>query len=181
MSLLSVKDVCKAFGKNEVLQGITFEVRQGEVLSIIGPSGSGKSTLLRCLTLLERVDTGCIAYEDLTMVSMAAGERANRCVYSPGPVLQQIRRRFGLVFQNFNLFPHMSVMQPLSGWLGEARTRPAGRRRPCSRRWGFPTRRTRIPASCPAGSSSGWPLPGRWPCIRISCFSMNPPPPWIPS
>ena len=92
MSLLSVKDVCKAFGKNEVLQGITFEVRQGEVLSIIGPSGSGKSTLLRCLTLLERVDTGCIAYEDLTMVSMAAGERANRCVYSPGPVLQQIRR-----------------------------------------------------------------------------------------
>ena len=111
MSLLSVKDVCKAFGKNEVLQGITFEVRQGEVLSIIGPSGSGKSTLLRCLTLLERVDTGCIAYEDLTMVSMAAGERANRCVYSPGPVLQQIRRRFGLVFQNFNLFPHMSVMQ----------------------------------------------------------------------
>ena len=57
MSLLSVKDVCKAFGKNEVLQGITFEVRQGEVLPIIGPSGSGKSTLLRCLTLLERVET----------------------------------------------------------------------------------------------------------------------------
>ena len=130
MSLLSVKDVCKAFGKNEVLQGITFEVRQGEVLSIIGPSGSGKSTLLRCLTLLERVDTGCIAYEDLTMVSMAAGERANRCVYSPGPVLQQIRRRFGLVFQNFNLFPHMSVMQNLT----EAPVRVAGRSKDEARR-----------------------------------------------
>ena len=64
------------------------------------------------------------------MVSMAAGERANRCVYSPGPVLQQIRRRFGLVFQNFNLFPHMSVMQNLT----EAPVRVAGRSKGEARR-----------------------------------------------
>ena len=64
------------------------------------------------------------------MVSMAAGERANRCVYSPGPVLQQIRRRFGLVFQNFNLFPHMSVMQNLT----EAPVRVAGRSKDEARR-----------------------------------------------
>lgn len=105
MSLLSVKDVCKAFGKNEVLQGITFEVRQGEVLSIIGPSGSGKSTLLRCLTLLERVDTGCIAYEDLTMVSMAAGERANRCVYSPGRCCSRSAAGLGWCFRTSICFP----------------------------------------------------------------------------
>ena len=130
MSLLTVKDVCKSFGKNKVLQGITFEVHQGEVLSIIGPSGSGKSTLLRCLTLLERVDTGYIAYEDLTMVSTADGERGGRGAYSAGPVLQQIRRRFGLVFQSFNLFPHMSVMQNLT----EAPIRVAGRSRDEARR-----------------------------------------------
>ena len=124
MSLLSVKDVCKAFGeKPRCSRGSPLRCARGKCCPIIGPSGSGKSTLLRCLTLLERVDTGCIAYEDLTMVSMAAGERANRCVYSPGPVLQQIRRRFGLVFQNFNLFPHMSVMQNLT----EAPVRVAGR------------------------------------------------------
>lgn len=99
MSLLTVKDVCKSFGKNKVLQGITFEVHQGEVLSIIGPSGSGKSTLLRCLTLLERVDTGYIAYEDLTMVSTADGERGGRGAYSAGPVRSRSAAGSGWCFR----------------------------------------------------------------------------------
>ena len=119
-SVLSAENICKAFGANEVLRGISFQVHQGEVLSVIGPSGSGKSTLLRCSTLLEKVDSGRIAYGDLLMVE---GEKGGKAQYSPVPVLQQIRRRFGLVFQNFNLFPHFSVLRNIT----EAQIRVAKR------------------------------------------------------
>ena len=111
MPILSVSQLNKAFGEVQVLQGISFEVNKGEVLSVIGPSGSGKSTLLRCCTLLERADAGRIAYDDLVMADTGADGKAE---YSPSPVLQQIRRRFGLVFQNFNLFPHFSVLRNLT-------------------------------------------------------------------
>ena len=111
MAILTVKDLTKSFGSNEVLKGISFEIHAGEVLSVIGPSGSGKSTLLRCCTLLEKMDAGEIAYGDLTMAKTGENGRA---VYSPAAVLQQIRRRFGLVFQNFNLFPHYSVLRNLT-------------------------------------------------------------------
>ncbi|MBS5480356.1 MAG: amino acid ABC transporter ATP-binding protein [Clostridiales bacterium] len=109
--MLTVKDLTKSFGSNEVLKGISFDIHAGEVLSVIGPSGSGKSTLLRCCTLLEKMDAGEIAYGDLTMAKTGENGRA---VYSSGAVLQQIRRRFGLVFQNFNLFPHYSVLRNLT-------------------------------------------------------------------
>ena len=109
MSVLSAQNLQKSFGDNTVLKDISFEVEQGEVLSVIGPSGSGKSTLLRCATLLERADSGRIAYGDLVMADTPAGQE--KAVYSPAPVLQQIRRRFGLVFQSFNLFPHFTVMR----------------------------------------------------------------------
>ena len=111
MPILSVSQLNKAFGEVQVLRGISFEVNKGEVLSVIGPSGSGKSTLLSCCTLLERADAGRIAYDDLVMADTGADGKAE---YSPSPVLQQIRRRFGLVFQNFNLFPHFSVLRNLT-------------------------------------------------------------------
>ena len=111
MPILSVSQLNKAFGEVQVLRGISVEVNKGEVLSVIGPSGSGKSTLLRCCTLLERADAGRIAYDDLVMADTGADGKAE---YSPSPVLQQIRRRFGLVFQNFNLFPHFSVLRNLT-------------------------------------------------------------------
>ncbi len=106
--LLTMQDVCKSFGKLEVLKGISLTVSQGEVVAVIGPSGSGKSTLLRCATLLEHIDSGCIRYGDLTM---AEGSPA---VYADKQTLQKIRTQFGLVFQNFNLFPHFSVLRNLT-------------------------------------------------------------------
>lgn len=111
MPILSVSELNKSFDGTPVLRGISFEVKQGEVLSVIGPSGSGKSTLLRCCTLLERADAGRVAYEDLVMAENGADGKA---VYSSAAVLQQIRRRFGLVFQNFNLFPHFTVLRNLT-------------------------------------------------------------------
>ena len=120
MCVLKAVDIHKSFGDNQVLQGISFQVNQGEVLSVIGPSGSGKSTLLRCSTLLETVDAGSVVYGDLTMCENGA---AGKAVYAPPAVLQQIRRRFGLVFQNFNLFPHLSVLRNLT----EAPVRVLGR------------------------------------------------------
>ena len=120
MCMLKAVDIHKSFGDNQVLQGISFQVNQGEVLSVIGPSGSGKSTLLRCSTLLETVDAGSVVYGDLTMCENGA---AGKAVYAPPAVLQQIRRRFGLVFQNFNLFPHFSVLRNLT----EAPVRVLGR------------------------------------------------------
>ena len=86
MSLLEVKNLKKSFGDNVVLKDISFNVEKGEVLSIIGPSGSGKSTLLRCITDLETEDSGEINFDGT----------------------------FGLVFQNFNLFPHHSVMKNIT-------------------------------------------------------------------
>ena len=106
--LLTMQDICKSFGKLEVLKGISLTVSQGEVVAVIGPSGSGKSTLLRCATLLEHIDSGCIRYGDLTM---AEGSPA---VYADKQTLQKIRTQFGLVFQNFNLFPHFSVLRNLT-------------------------------------------------------------------
>ena len=120
MCVLKAVDIHKSFGDNQVLQGISFQVNQGEVLSVIGPSGSCKSTLLRCSTLLETVDAGSVVYGDLTMCENGA---AGKAVYAPPAVLQQIRRRFGLVFQNFNLFPHFSVLRNLT----EAPVRVLGR------------------------------------------------------
>jgi polar amino acid transport system ATP-binding protein len=97
VSALELHDVHKSFGKVEVLKGIDLEVAEHEVVCMIGASGSGKSTLLRCVNLLERVDRGRIVVggEELT----ARGVNLNR-----------VRRRIGIVFQAYNLFPHMSVL-----------------------------------------------------------------------
>ncbi|MFA9381582.1 MAG: amino acid ABC transporter ATP-binding protein, partial [Acetanaerobacterium sp.] len=100
-----------AFGDLEVLRNISLTVDQGQVLGVIGPSGSGKSTLLRCATLLEQVDAGDIYYKDEAMVSTKEDGRA---VYVPPAQLKRIRSYFGLVFQNFNLFPHFSVLRNIT-------------------------------------------------------------------
>ena len=105
--LLQIDHIRKAFDGVEVLKDISLSVREGEVVSVIGPSGSGKSTLLRCATMLETMDGGSLSY----LGEQAAYEEEGKCVYVPKKKLREIHKNFGLVFQNFNLFPHYSVMK----------------------------------------------------------------------
>ena len=109
-TLLQMNHIRKHFGDLHVLEDISIEVHRGEVVSIIGPSGSGKSTLLRCATLLEKMDGGDLIY----LGEAAAKEENGKCVYASRAKLKQIRKYFGLVFQNFNLFPHYTVLKNIT-------------------------------------------------------------------
>lgn len=107
MNLLEISHMKKSFGGLDVIQDISLTVKKGEVVSVIGPSGSGKSTLLRCATLLEKMDGGILCYRG----ERAAWEEEGRCVYADKQKLRKIQKCFGLVFQNFNLFPHYTVIK----------------------------------------------------------------------
>ncbi len=100
-ALIQVKDLKKSFGQLEVLKGINEEIHQGEVVSIIGPSGSGKSTFLRCLNLLERPDSGEVIFEGVNI----ADKKLN---------IDKHRQKIGMVFQHFNVFPHLSVLENIT-------------------------------------------------------------------
>ena len=101
MSKLSLRGITKSFGDHTVLDGVSLDIEQGQVGSLIGPSGSGKSTLVRCINLLEPVDDGAVFLdgEDISV---------------PGLDANAVRRRIGMVFQSYNLFPHMSVMRNIT-------------------------------------------------------------------
>ena len=111
MKLLEMKNIKKSFGDLEVIKDISLSVEEGEILSIIGPSGSGKSTILRCATMLETI-TGV---EIIYMGEKAAyTDKNGNVVYAKGEQARKINSNFGLVFQNFNLFPHYSVMKNIT-------------------------------------------------------------------
>lgn len=105
MALLEVSGISKTFGGTEVLRDISFQLEQGEALAIIGSSGSGKTTLLRCLNFLERPDTGVIQVGDEVMWDASDPAAQNE------EEIRKKRLRFGLVFQNFNLFPQYTALQ----------------------------------------------------------------------
>ena len=109
---IEVRDLHKYFGANEVLKGIDFHVNHGQVVCVIGPSGSGKSTLLRCVNRLEDPTSGTILVEGVDITD-------------PETDLDQVRSRIGIVFQSFNLFPHMNVMRNLC--IAQQRVRGRGK------------------------------------------------------
>lgn len=111
MKILSATNIKKNFGKTEVLKDISVDVNEGEVLAIIGPSGSGKSTLLRCITQLETIDSGEIVICGETLVKTGEGGKAQ---YADKKTCVKIGLNLGLVFQNFNLFPHFSVLRNIT-------------------------------------------------------------------
>ncbi|MBM9560359.1 amino acid ABC transporter ATP-binding protein [Limosilactobacillus fermentum] len=96
--MIAIKDLKKSFGKNIILDGVNEEVKKGQVICVIGPSGAGKSTFLRCLNLLEEPSAGAVLFEGQNLVEMGAKE------------VQTVREKMGMVFQGFNLFPNMTVL-----------------------------------------------------------------------
>ena len=106
--MISAKGIHKAFGGNEVLRGVSLELARGEVVAVIGPSGSGKSTFLRCLNHLETVDRGTISIEGEVL---AKSEGEARAQYVSDAEIRKIGRKMGMVFQSFNLFPHLTVLE----------------------------------------------------------------------
>ncbi len=96
--MVSIKDVRKSFGDLEVLKGVTFDVMKGEVICVIGPSGSGKSTLIRCVNALNTIDSGSIKVEGLE-------------VHDPDLDKLELRKKVGMVFQQYNLFPHKTALE----------------------------------------------------------------------
>lgn len=107
MAVLEISHLSKSFGKLDVLKNISFQVEKGEVVAVIGPSGSGKSTMLRCINQLEKADGGSASIQGQFIFR----EEDGHAVYGDKKTLRQIRLKIGLVFQNFNLFPHMNVLQ----------------------------------------------------------------------
>jgi ABC-type polar amino acid transport system ATPase subunit len=99
--LISVKDLRKSFGSNEVLKGISNEIKEREVVVVIGPSGSGKSTFLRCLNGLEKATSGTIVVAGMELTN-------------PKTDITKLRQRVGMVFQRFNLFHHLTVLDNIT-------------------------------------------------------------------
>jgi ABC-type polar amino acid transport system ATPase subunit len=153
MSTIEISGLHKSFGALEVLRGIDLAVEPGEVVCVIGPSGSGKSTLLRCVNLLEEPTAGSIR---------VAGVE----VTDPDCDIDAVRRGIGMVFQQFNLFGHLTVRENVTiaqrRVPGAAVPRPAGSPPRTSPGSACSTRRTPTRLSCPVGSSSGPRSPGPW-------------------
>ena len=120
MSYLEVRNLHKRYGRNEVLRGVTFGVHRGDVKAVLGPSGSGKSTMLRCLALLEPVDEGEVRLEGRRI---GVREARGRLVSLPERVLARERSEIGMVFQRFNLFPHLTALGNVMIGLTEVRGR----------------------------------------------------------
>ncbi len=160
MNLLEMKHIKKEFGGVPVIKDISLAVKEGEILAIIGPSGSGKSTLLRCATMLETIDDGEILYQG----KKAAWVEHGKPTFPKKEELKEIQSCFGLVFQNFNLFPHFSVIKNITDAVcrREKKKKCMRKRRSSLLKWGLPIRRMHILISSQEDSNRGCRLHGLW-------------------
>jgi glutamate transport system ATP-binding protein len=166
--LVVLSDVQKHFGSLHVLKDINLSVRKGEVVVVLGPSGSGKSTLCRVINRLETIESGTITID-------------GQALPEEGKALAKLRADVGMVFQSFNLFSHKTVLENVTLGPTKARRKPAAEARQRAMdllRWAWSRRPRSTPRSCPAGSSSGWRSPARWPWSRRSSCSTSPPRRW---
>ena len=161
--MIEVRRLAKRFGKVEVLRGIDLAVSASEVICIIGPSGAGKSTLLRCIAFLEIYDEGEVRIEGRLL---GYRERDGRRVLASEREVDEVRSSVGMVFQHFNLWPHMTALGNVTEALRMVRrmSGPTPRQaasRCCAGSVSRPMRVT-IRSSFPAVRSSAWRSPGRW-------------------
>ena len=151
--MIDVKNLCKSFGDHQVLKGVNEHIEKGEKVVIIGPSGSGKSTFLRCLNLLEEPTSGDIIFEGQNITSKVTD-------------INLIRRKMGMVFQQFNLFPHLTVREniKLAPVKLKIMTEDEADKRAIQllERVGLPDKADSYRFSCLAGSSSVSQSPARW-------------------
>jgi cystine transport system ATP-binding protein len=153
----------KKFHGQTVLHGIDLEVQKGEVVAIIGPSGSGKTTLLRSINLLEQPESGTIRVGDVTI-------DAGRSLGPQKGLIRQLRQHVGFVFQNFNLFPHRTVLENIiEGPVivkGEDKQESMARARELLAKVGLSGKENSYPRRLSGGQQQRWLLPARWLCVR---------------
>ena len=174
--MIETIDLHKSHGSLQVLRGISLTVAEGEVAAIIGPSGGGKSTFLRCLNGLESFQAGEVR---IGQQRLAAGNHDR----NSQDALRRVRLQLGMVFQQFNLFPHLTVLgnvieAPIRV-LKLSREEAVSRAKNCSTASDWLKKSTCGPTSFPAASNSAWPSRGRWRCSPRRCCSTSRPAPWI--
>jgi ABC-type polar amino acid transport system ATPase subunit len=165
-SAIRFTGVNKWYGKLHVLREINLAIGAGEVVVVCGPSGSGKSTLIRTVNGLERVQSG-----DVVVLGESIARR--------GVNLPALRTRVGMVFQSFNLFPHMTALENIMLAPMKVKKVPraeAEKAARCSSAWACARRPATTRPTSRAASSSAWPSRARWPCSRRSCCSTSRPP-----
>ncbi|MDX7951556.1 amino acid ABC transporter ATP-binding protein [Lichenihabitans sp. Uapishka_5] len=152
-SAISIRHLCKSYGKTEVLHGIDLEITRGATTCLIGPSGSGKSTLLRCIAFLEEATSGTILVnaQPLGFEETPDGKR----IRLPAHSIRKVRQGIGMVFQQFNLWPHMTALGNVTEALvtvkGLPRAEAEGRGMAQLRRVGLEARAKHYPSELSGG------------------------------
>ena len=180
---LSATNIHKSFGDAHVLRGISLDAHEGDVISILGASGSGKSTFLRCINLLEMPNSGEVVVKG-ELIRMRRLRDGTQQPADAGQV-KRIRRELGMVFQQFNLWSHMTVVQNLVAApmhvLGLSRREATERAEAMLDKVGLNDKRDAYPIQLSGASSSGWALPAPYAWSRACCCLTSPPRRWIRS